>query len=175
MAGENMFFGLTGLNLAANNREVIKAAESIKMVANYKPPKAIEDYQKKFDPIKIPPIIAFKSVVVSQDPAPDQVVPAGTEVKVTLVSKGSLPVGSFQVSDAIKGKYAAADVDLILNDLNEKGQAITPILASEKAYEALSASEKSAIGQYATSIGLQLGNDADAKSAYEDIQFFHNF
>ena len=170
MAGESMF-----LNLAVSNREVIKLAEPIKLVASYKPPKAIEDYQIKFDPIKVPPIVVFKSVVVSQEPAAGQVVPAGTEIKVTLVPKGSLPVGSFQVSDAIKGKYAAADVESVLNDLNEKGQTVKPILESEKAYEALSASEKSAIGQYATSIGLQLGNDADAKSAYEDIQFFHNF
>lgn len=172
MAGESMFIGL---NLASSNREIIKLAEPIKAVSNYKPPKAIEDYQTKFDPVKAPPIVAFKSVVVSQEPAAGQVVPAGTEIKVTLVSKGSLPVGSFQVSDAIKGKYAAADVELILTDLTEKGQAITPILASEKAYEALSASEKSAIGQYATSIGLQLGSEAETKSAYEDIQFFHNF
>jgi hypothetical protein len=174
MAGESMFTGLTALNLVSN-REIIKLAEPLKVVANYKPPKAIEDYQIKFDPVKVPPIVAFKSVVVSQDPAGGQVVPAGTEIKVTLVPKGSLPVGSFQVSDAIKGKYAAADVEVILNDLNEKGQAVKPILDSEKAFEALSASEKSAIGQYATSIGLQLGSEADTKSAYEDIQFFHNF
>jgi len=170
-----MFVGGTALNLAVGANEFIHLAEPIKMVAAYKPPKAIEDYQRKFDPIKVPPIQIFKSVVVSQDPAPDQVVPAGTEVKVTLYSKGSLPVGSFQISPAVLAKYATADVDLVLNDLSEKGQAVTPILASEKAYEALSASEKSAIGQYATSIGLQLGNDADAKSAYEDIQFFLNF
>lgn len=176
MAGEKLFTGASAFDLAGN-KEVMRFSntESLKAIVNYKPPKAIEDVQKKFDPVKIPPIVVFKSVVVSQDPAADQVVPAGTEVKVTMVSKGSLPVGSFQASPAILAKYATADLDLVLTDLTEKGQAVTPILASEKGYDALSPAEKQAVGQYATSIGLQLGGEADTKAAFEDLQLFHNF
>lgn len=176
MAGERMSTNINldaALELAKSNETVHYAAPAPLML--YIPPKSAVDYQKKFDPIKFPPIRPTRNVVVSQDPAADQVVPAGTEIKVSMIEKGTLPVGSFQVSPAFLGKYAAADVDLVLKDLDEKGQAVAPILESEKAYEVLSQSEKAAVIQYAAGIGVPAANEADAKSFFEDIQFFHNF
>jgi hypothetical protein len=176
MAGEKLSSGANNLETAlalANNKEEVRYTAE-KMIVAYKPPKATEDYQKKFDPAKGIVVRPTNTVIVAQDPAADQVVPAGTEVKVTLISKGSLPVGSFQVSTAVQGKYGAGDVDLILKDLDDKGQAVTPIFETEKPYEALSAAEKAAFGQYASGIGLAFGNDADAKGAFEDLQLFHN-
>ncbi len=176
MAGERINAG-ANLDLAL---ELAKTNETVHYTAApnllfYIPPKSAVDYQKKFDPIKFPPIRPTRNVVVSQDPGADQIVPAGTEIKVSMIEKGTLPVGSFQVSPAFMGKYAAADVDMVLRDLDEKGQAVAPILQSEKAYEVLSQSEKAAVIQYASGIGVPAANEADAKAFFEDIQFFHNF
>lgn len=164
-----------GKNLApADDNEIMFLSSAAKMVL-FTPPKTTIDYQKKFDPARAPIFRPTKTVVVSQDPAADQVVPAGTEVKVTLAAKGSLPVGTFQVAPSILDKYRTANIDILLNDLDTKGQAVIPILVSEKAYELLSQPEKNAVTEYANSVGLNANTEADAKAIFEDIQFFHNF
>jgi len=167
------------LILAANNNnldlaENIRVAEAPKKLV-YTPPKVAIDYQKKFDISKAPIFRLTKTVVVSQDPPADQIVPAGTEIKVTLAVKGTLPVGSFQVNPAVMNKYGAGNIDLLLSDLDTKGQALVPILETEKGYDVLSQSEKNAFQEYAKNVGLPANSDADSKGIYEDIQFFHNF
>ncbi len=166
------------LILANNNMEL--AAENVRVVEGpkklvYTPPKVAIDYQKKFDVSKAPNFRFTKTVVVSQDPPADQIVPAGTEIKVTLAVKGTLPVGVFQVNPAVMTKYGGGNIDLILNDLDTKGQTVVPILESEKGYDVLSQSEKNAFQEYAKNVGLPANSDADTKGIYEDIQFFHNF
>jgi hypothetical protein len=164
-----------GKNLElANDNEIMFLSSAAKM-AVFTPPKVTIDYQKKFDPAKAPIFRPTKTVVVGQDPPADQVVPAGTEVKVTLAAKGSLPVGTFQVAPSIMEKYGTGNIAFLLNDLDTKGQAVVPILESEKAYELLSQPEKNAVTEYAKSVGLPANTEADAKSIFEDIQFFHNF
>jgi hypothetical protein len=157
----------------AGAQENILVAEAVRTM--FTPPKANIDYQKKFDPAKTPLYIPTKNVVVTQDPAADQVVPAGTEVKLVLAAKGSLPVGGFQVAPGLLQKYGEGSVAVILKDLSEKGQAVVPILEQEKAYEVLSQSEKNAVIDYAKNVGLSADTDAEAKLIYEDIQFFNNF
>ena len=166
-------FGDAAFNLADSASEFRLVSEAPKFL--YQPPKAIEDYQKKFDPVKLPPSRPTRTVVVAQDPPAGQVVPPGTEVKVTLLPKGVLPVGGFQVSEAFKNKYGNGTVELILKDLDEKGQAVTPILQSEKPYESLSVSEKQAVSNYAAGLGIQAGDEAGTKAFFDDIQFFNNF
>jgi hypothetical protein len=157
----------------AGAKENILIADAVKAI--YIPPKANVDYQKKFDPSKTPIYIPTKNVVVTQDPPADQVVPAGTEVKLVLAAKGSLPVGGFQVAPGLLEKYGQGNVGIILKDLSEKGQAVVPILEQEKAYEVLSQSEKNAVIDYAKNVGLPANTDAEARLIYEDIQFFNNF
>lgn len=140
----------------------------------YKPPQVIEDYQRKYVAGDTPVYRPTRTVVVKQSPAAGQVVPPGTVVKVTLVVKDTLPVKNFQTSTLIANKYGEGNISSILADLDSKGQTVTPILGSQKAYEALSPSEKNAVVQYAQSVGLQTANDADTKAAYEDLMFFNN-
>lgn len=140
----------------------------------YKPPQVIEDYQRKYVAGDTPIYRPTRTVVVKQSPAAGQVVPPGTVVKVTLVAKDTLPVKNFQTGNLITNKYGSGNISSILADLDSKGQAVTPILGSEKAYEALSPSEKNAVVQYAQSVGLPTSNEADTKSAYEDLMFFNN-
>jgi hypothetical protein len=179
MAGERISAGGNNLdfllNLSKEKEFITVAAAEKKALFNYVPPKVTVDYQKKFDPAKAPIFRPTKTVVVSQDPPADQVVPAGTEIKVTLAAKGTLPVGSFQVAPGIFEKYGAGNIANLLKDLDEKGQAVVPILETEKAFELLSQPEKNAVTEYAHSIGLAPANDADSKAIFEDIQFFHNF
>ncbi|GEM_PF-2648862 len=156
-------------------KESSNAIQIDKPLYIYQPPKVTEDYQRKYIPDKAPIYRQVQSVVVSQDPAVGQVVPAGTEVKLILAVKGTLPVGSFQVGPAFQAKYGAATVDQVLNDLDAKGELVKPILEQQKPYEELTAQEKGAVVQYAQSVGLGAANDADAKAAYEDASFFYNF
>lgn len=164
--------GAQALSLAGA-RENILVAEAVKTM--FTPPKANIDYQKKFDPAKTPIYVPTKNVVVTQDPPADQVVPAGTEIKLVLAAKGSLPVDGFQVAPGLRERYGQGNVGIILKDLSEKGQAVVPILQQEKAYETLSQAEKNAVIDYAKNVGLAANNDADTKLIYEDIQFFNNF
>lgn len=157
--------------LANNNN----AAQVEKAQYTYQPPKVIEDYQKKYIVDKAPVYRQFQSVVVSQDPPFNQVVPAGTEVKLVLAFKGSIPVGSFQVGPAFQAKYGAGTVDQVLSDLDAKGELVKPILEQEKPFEQLTAQEKGAVIQYAQSVGLGAGTEIDAKAAYDDAAFFYNF
>jgi hypothetical protein len=159
----------------ANYAEMINYAAPKAATYTYVPPKVTVDYQNKFDPAKAPIYVPTKTVVVTQDPPAGQVVPAGTEIKVTLINKSTLPVGSFQVAPSFLDKYGTAEVGIVLKDLEEKGQAVKPILATEKAYEALSQPEKAAFTQYVSSIGLPAANEVETKGLYEDYQFFLNF
>lgn len=174
MADRRIVAGADALEIFNLEKEAILVSGK-KAAFNYTPPKVAIDYQKKFDPARAPVFRPTRTVVVSQDPPADQVVPAGTEVKITLAAKGTLPVGSFQVAPVLSEKYKDKNIDMVLKDLDEKGQAVVPILESEKAFELLSASEKSAVTEYANAIGLQAGTEAESKAIFEDIQFFHNF
>jgi hypothetical protein len=168
-------------NNAGNDNLMMLAKEEAKFESNtpikllYTPPKAQIDYQIKYDPSKAPIYRPVKTVVVSQDPPADQVVPPDTVVKVVVAEKSTLPVASFQVSQKVAAKYGAGDVGLILNDIDQKGQAVAPIFESGKGYADLSASEKSAFKEYASGVGLPSASEAEAQSLFEDLQFFHNF
>lgn len=176
MAGEiigtrNNNMGKTNLELELERLHVTPPP----IIVAYKPPKATEEYQKKFDPTKIPTYRPAKTVIISQSPPDGQFVPAGTEVKVTLTSKGSLPVGSFQVAPNYTAKYGAGNVEKVLTDLEEKGQTVIPILEQEKEYNVLSAAEKKAVTDYAHGVGIMVANEVDAQSFFEDTKFFYNF
>jgi hypothetical protein len=158
--------------LASNSKELAKK-ESAKYV--YVAPKVTEDYQKKYIEDKAPIYRQVQSVVVSQDPKLGQVVPAGTEVKLVLASKSTIPVATFLVGKEFQAKYGKGDVEVILKDLDEKGELVKPILEQQKAYEELTSPEKNAIMQYAQAIGLGAGAEIDPKSTYEDASFFFNF
>jgi len=153
--------------------QILVSNNSMQQLA-YKPPQVIEDYQRKYVAGDTPVYRPTRTVVVKQSPAAGQVVPPGTVVLVTLVAKDTLPVKNFQTGTLIANKYGSGNISTILSDLDTKGQTVTPILGAEKSYEALSASEKNAVVQYAQSVGLSTANDADTKSAYEDLMFFNN-
>jgi hypothetical protein len=137
--------------------------------------KDFADYQDKLRPDFDYEVRPVKTVVVSQDPRSGQTVPHGTEVKVVMAAKPSLPVDIFDLDDLVAEKYAEKNVGIVIQDLEEKGPAAKAILDQDKEYVDLKTDEKRAVREYARK-ELQFTGDEEALiPVYDDLKFLINF
>lgn len=115
-------------------------------------------------------------VVVNQFPKAGEKVPAGTPVVLTFMSKDSIPVADIaDLSDAIKGKYAGADVKMITDDVQSDTE-MKKVLAEQTAYTDMSATQKDAVKKYAVGKGIVASEASDETIAavHTDLMFIYN-
>ncbi|WP_300455918.1 hypothetical protein [Desulfobacula sp.] len=131
------------------------------------------DLSKYVDAEKINPT---RLVVVDQFPRAGEQVPLGTPVILTFMSKDSIPVGDIAaLSDAIKGKYKTADVKVITDDIQSDVE-MKKVLAENKAYTDMSATQKDTVKKYAVEKEIVASNATDETLAavHKDLTFIYN-
>jgi len=140
------------------------------------PIKDNKPFVEKFDPSVFTEVVTrpVKTMVVGQDPAPGEFVPAGTPINLTLTAKDTIPVGGFKGIDvAVAGKYKNVGVlqaDLE-NDADPVAKAARSVLDKKADYAALATNDKAAVDAFVES---RVGADVDKSKAYNDISFlFH--
>jgi hypothetical protein len=115
-------------------------------------------------------------VVVDQFPKAGEQVPAGTPVVLTFMSKDSIPVADIaDLSDAIKGKYANADVKMITDDVQSDVE-MKKVLTEQKAYIDMTPTQKDAVKKYAVGKGIVTSDVSDETIAavHKDLTFIYN-
>lgn len=114
-----------------------------------------------------------KTVIVNQNPAPGDFVPAGTPVNVTVVEKGFIPPKSFNgLSQAVIDKYAT--ISALEDDL---GNTTDPVSVAAKAaldkgvaFNQLSDADKTAVTAFVNKRGIA---GPDANKAASDISLLY--
>jgi hypothetical protein len=113
-----------------------------------------------------------KIVIVDQDPAPGDFVPAGTPVTVTVVEKGLIPPQSFTgISQDVVGKYStigALEDDLATAN-DPTAAAAKAVLGKGVAFDQLSAADKTAVTNFVTSRKIA----GDSTKAASDISMLY--
>lgn len=97
-------------------------------------------------------------LVVSQDPAPGGVVPAGTAVSVTTSAKEELPLDAFDVADVLATSFT--DIGALF-DVVEEQEAVRGVVAKDVPYAELSAADKTNFDQFVNP--LLSGTEATAE------------
>ncbi len=127
----------------------------------------------KFDAGVFADIVArpVKTVVIGQDPAPGEFVPAGTPINLTLTVKDVLPVGGFKGIDAtLAGKYK--NIGVLQADLENAedpvAKAARSVLDKKADYASLAANDKAAVDAF---VENRVGANVDKAKAYNDISF----
>ena len=137
------------------------------------------ELQKKIDLSKyvdVEKINPTRLVVVDQFPRAGEQVPLGTPVILTFMSKDSIPVGDIaELSDAIKGKYKTDDVKVITDDIQSDVE-MKKVLAENKTYTDMSATQKDAIRKFAVEKEIVASNATDETLAavHKDLAFIYN-
>lgn len=140
------------------------------------PIKDNKPFVDKFDPGAFADVVArpVKTMVIGQDPAPGEFVPAGTPINLTLTNKDVIPVGGFKGIDvAIAGKYKNIGVlqNDLENDADPVAKAAKSVLEKKADYATLAANDKAAVDTFVES---RVGAGVDKSKAYNDISFlFH--
>ncbi len=115
-------------------------------------------------------------VVVDQFPKAGEQVPAGTPVMLTFMSKDSIPVADIaDLSEAVKGKYAGADVKMITDDVQSDVE-IKKVLTDKTEYIEMSSTQKDAVRKYAVDKGI-VESDASEETiaaVHKDLTFIYN-
>ncbi len=115
-------------------------------------------------------------VVVDQFPKPGEQVPAGTPVMLTFMSKDSIPVADIaDLSEAVKGKYAGADVKMITDDVQSDVE-MKKVLTDKTEYIEMSSTQKDAVRKYAVAKGI-VESDASEETiatVHKDLTFIYN-
>jgi hypothetical protein len=115
-----------------------------------------------------------KTVIVRQDPAPGDFVPAGTPIKITVVEKGIIPIKSFNGLTAnLADKFT--NIAQLEDDLGNPGDPVSKnaktVLDKGLPYEQLADADKAALTSYVqTKLG---GNVADVAKAANDVMFLY--
>jgi hypothetical protein len=133
------------------------------------------DFTVKFDPSVFQGALSrlTKTVVVSQDPAPGDFVPAGTAITVTVVEKSLIPVKSFNgLAAAVVDRFP--NIGALEDDLSNPGD---PVAANAKAaldkgvaFAQMSDADKSAVTNFVNS---RFGQQADVTKPASDIAFLY--
>jgi hypothetical protein len=131
-------------------------------------------FTTNFNPGALNVIRPTKIVIVNQDPAPGDFVPAGTQVTVTVVEKGLIPPRSFSViSQAVVDKYPT--ISALEEDLSKANDPVA--LGAKNAlnkgvpFNQLSEADKSAVSAYVANRGLAGATPANAAKSASDIAF----
>jgi hypothetical protein len=176
----NMSARETSSASAANTRttreQAIRREETIAVADNKR-------FIDKFDPIIYEEKYSkpVKSVVVNQDPAPGDFVPAGTPINLSFTIKESLPIESFRdVDKALTDKYQT--IGAMMSDLTNTSdatakEAFKVISTQENTdYTTLDATEKQKVDAYMrTRLGFEPNTNADkAKKVYSDMKFMND-
>lgn len=115
-------------------------------------------------------------VVVDQFPKAGEQVPAGTPVMLTFMSKDSIPVADIaDLSEAVKGKYAGADVKMITDDVQSDVE-IKKVLTDKIEYIEMNSTQKDAVRKYAVDKGI-VESDASEETiaaVHKDLTFIYN-
>lgn len=132
-------------------------------------------FVEKFDPGAFAGVVArpVKTMVVGQDPAPGEFVPAGTPINLTLTAKDVIPVGGFKGIDAtLAGKYK--NIGLLQADLegdDHVAKAARSVLDKKADYATLATNDRAAVDAFVES---RVGAAVDKSKVYSDISFlFH--
>lgn len=176
---ESPFLNATKLSTSiagSNLMFVAPALSSTLLTATRIPIKDNKPFVDKFDPGVFTEVVArpVKTMVVGQDPAPGEFVPAGTPINLTLTAKDTIPVGGFKGIDvAVAGKYKNVGVlqaDLE-NDADPVAKAAKSVLDKKADYATLATSDKAAVDAF---VENRVGAAADKAKVYNDISFlFH--
>ena len=127
-----------------------------------------------FNPRALSGIRPTRIVIVSQDPAPGDFVPAGTPVTVTVVEKGLIPPRSFNgLTQGVVEKFPT--ISALEEDLNKANDPIAKgakaVLDKGVAFNQLSDADKVAVTAFVGNRGIA---GTDPAKAASDIAFlFH--
>lgn len=155
---------------AIRREETIAVADNKRFVDKFDPVVYEEKYSRP-----------VKSVVVNQDPAPGDFVPAGTPINLSFTIKETLPIESFRdVDKALTDKYQT--IGAMMSDLTNTSDATAKeaykVISTEenRDYTALDATEKQKVDAYMrTRLGFEPNTNADkAKKVYSDMKFMND-
>lgn len=137
------------------------------------------DIQKKIDLSRYTDVEVINPtslVVVSQFPKAGEQVPKGTKVTLTFMAKDSIPVKDIaELSDEFKTKYAGGVIKAVTDDI-QSAQEIKSILAANKSYDAMTATEKQAVKEFAVEKKI-VGSEPDdtvTQNLYGDLVFIYS-
>jgi len=118
-----------------------------------------------------------KLLVVGQFPAAGELVPAGTPVKLMMMYKEAIGVGSFKgISKELKAIYADKKVADVIDDI-ERSTVTKGVFETGKDYDALNADEKTVFEKYAREMKIipSGAGDESKKKVYNDLRYMYNF
>lgn len=154
----------------AVRREEIMVAENRRFIEKFDQAIYEEKYSKP-----------VKSVVVNQDPAPGEFVPAGTPINLSFTIKETLPIESFKdVDKVLVDKYQT--VGAMMADLTKADDATAKdayrVISGEETrdYTALTTGDKQKVDAYMrTRFGFEPNTSADkARKVYNDMKFMND-
>jgi hypothetical protein len=133
-------------------------------------------FVKVFDPSIFGDIVSrpTKVVVVDQDPAPGDFVPAGSPIKVTTTVKDVIPVGSFKgLSDIVLEKFDLVGDIITKVDATEARE----VLVKDTKFEDLSGGDKQKLDGLFGEVFEDPGavDNATKAKVYEDLKFIYGF
>jgi len=139
------------------------------------PVKDNTDFISKFDKDSFGTIVArpTKTIIVEQDPAPGEFVPAGTPINMKLTVKDVIPSGSFKgIDKSVVDKFA--DIGSLLTDLEKTEDTLAKdaksVIDKNVDYASLSTNDKTAVDNY---VANRFSADTEEKKAkvYDDMKF----
>jgi len=115
-------------------------------------------------------------VVVDQFPKAGEKVPLGTPVTLTFMSKDSIRVADVaELSDGIQVTYANDSIKKITDDIQTNAE-VTMVLAENKEYIEMNATQKDAVKKYAVEKGIieSSASEEIVAEVHKDLTFIYN-
>ena len=120
-------------------------------------------------------VVPTSLVVVDLFPKPGEMVPAGTPVILSFMSKDSIKVEDIaDLSDEMKSKYDKEDVKKITDDI-QSDSGIKKVLEEKTKYSDMSAGQKEVVKKYAEGKGI-IGAGATEETVskvHKDLSFIY--
>lgn len=133
-------------------------------------------FVKVFDPSIFADVVSrpTKVVVVDQDPAPGDFVPAGSPIRVTTTVKDVIPIGSFKgISNIVLEKFDLVRDIIIKIEATEARD----VVVKDKKFEELSGGDKQKLEGFFGEVFDEPGTVDDETKAkvFEDAKFIYGF
>lgn len=150
------------------------------LAAGAKTPFAVRDNTKfveTLDAVKVIDVVKEVSttVVLVQEPAPGERVPAGTAITLTVMPKSKLPLDAFKVPGLVKTKWKTVEE---LETGVKGNEDLKGLVASESTYATLSQADRvkadAAIGTLLGDEGFAAKDPGEKTQVYESIALLHN-
>ncbi len=174
--GEVNIGGSSKVFSALTGSDVMEISQIYRGGLVYKVPvKDNSDFISKFDKDSFGTIVArpTKTIIVEQDPAPGDFVPAGTPINLKLTVKDVIPSGSFKgIDKVVVDKFA--DIGSLLTDLENTDDPLAKdaksVIDKKVDYASLSTNDKTAVDNY---VANRFSADTEEKKAkvYNDMKF----